>query len=174
VPVPGFVRHVPVESTADMAAAVADALPAADATIMAAAPADFRPAQVASAKIKRAGAVLALPLEPTPDILASTRDRRRPGAVLVGFALETNDGEANARAKLAAKALDLIVLNDATESGAGFGVDTNRVTLLGADGSREALALLPKGEVADAILDRVERLLAERGGSNGRANGARA
>ncbi len=162
VAVPGFLRHVAVASTADMAAAVADALPEADATIMAAAPADFRPSEVAADKIKRAGADLTLALVPTPDILATTRARRRPGAVVVGFALETTDGEAHARAKLAAKSLDLIVLNDATEPGAGFGVDTNRVTLLGADGSRDALPLMPKRDVADAILDRVAALLAAR------------
>jgi len=162
VPVPEFVAHVPVESTADMADAVAAALPSADVAIMAAAPADFRAAAVAPEKIKRTAGDLALTLAPTPDILASTRARRRPGAVIVGFALETSDGETHARAKLASKALDLIVLNDATEPGAGFGVDTNRVTLLGADGSREALALMPKSDVADAILDRVERLLVMR------------
>ena len=171
VPVPGFVGHVAVESTAEMAEAVGNALPAADVAIMAAAPADFRPAAVAPAKIKRAGATLALSLESTPDILASTRDRRRPGAVVVGFALETTDGESNARAKLASKSLDLIVLNDAAEPGAGFGVDTNRVTLLGADGSREPLALMPKRDVADAILDRVERLVAARTATNGSGNG---
>ena len=79
--------------------------------------------------------------------------------MIVGFALETTDLEANARKKLASKGLDLIVLNDATEPGAGFGVDTNRVTFLTPDGAVEPQALLPKGEVADAILDRVEALL---------------
>ena len=72
--------------------------------------------------------------------------------MVVGFALETTDTDANARRKLAAKDLDLVVLNDATEAGAGFGVDTNRVTLIGRDGAAEALPLLPKAEVADAIL----------------------
>ena len=83
--------------------------------------------------------------------------------MVVGFALETTDTDANARRKLAAKDLDLVVLNDATEAGAGFGVDTNRVTLIARDGAAEALPLLPKGEVADAILDRVDALLAARG-----------
>jgi phosphopantothenoylcysteine decarboxylase/phosphopantothenate--cysteine ligase len=132
---------------------------------MAAAPADFRPAAVAAHKMKRGGGGLTLALEPTPDILASTRDRRRPGAVVVGFALETQDLDANARRKLAAKELDLVVLNDATEAGAGFGVDTNRVTLIARDGGSEALALLPKAAVADAILDRVDALLAARAGA---------
>lgn len=163
VPVPDFVTHVAVESTAEMADAVAAALPSADVAIMAAAPADFRAAEVASEKIKRGADGVTIRFASTPDILASTRARRRPGAVIVGFALETSDGEAHARGKLVTKALDLIVLNNATELGAGFAVDTNRVTLLDADGSREALALMPKRDVADAILDRVERLLIARG-----------
>ena len=163
VAVPEFVTHVPVESAAEMAHAVEAELPSAHVTIMAAAPADFHVAAVATEKIKRRGDALTLELVPTADILASTRAARRPGAVVVGFALETSDGEAHARAKLASKSLDLIVLNDATEPGAGFGVDTNRVTILGVDGTREALMLMPKPDVADAILDRVERLLAARG-----------
>jgi phosphopantothenoylcysteine decarboxylase/phosphopantothenate--cysteine ligase len=156
VPAPAGARVVSVESTQEMADAVAAALPESDALIMAAAPADFRAERVAEQKIKRGAGTPALSLAPTADILATTRDRRRPGAVVVGFALETTDTMANARAKLAAKGLDLVVLNDATEPGAGFGVDTNRVTILGADGSEEALPLLPKTDVADAILDRVE------------------
>ena len=78
--------------------------------------------------------------------------------VTVGFALETNDVISNGRAKLDAKDLDLLVANDATEKGAGFSVDTNRVTILSRDGTDEVLPLLPKAEVADAILDRVARL----------------
>jgi phosphopantothenoylcysteine decarboxylase/phosphopantothenate--cysteine ligase len=79
--------------------------------------------------------------------------------VIVGFALETNDVIENGRSKLASKDLDMIVVNDATESGAGFGVDTNRVTLLLRDGKQEVLPLMSKSDVADAILDRVERLI---------------
>jgi phosphopantothenoylcysteine decarboxylase/phosphopantothenate--cysteine ligase len=159
VPVPQGVRVTAVETTDEMAAAVAAELPAADVLVMAAAPADFRPAAVAPQKLKRAAGVPPLELAPTADILAGTRGLRREGAVIVGFALETTDLEANARRKLAAKELDLIVLNDATEPGAGFGVDTNRVTLLRRDGDAESLPLLAKADVADAILDRVERLL---------------
>jgi phosphopantothenoylcysteine decarboxylase/phosphopantothenate--cysteine ligase len=160
VATPEGVRVVPVETTADMQQSVAAELPAADVLVMAAAPADFRPAEVAGEKIKRGDGARTIALEPTPDILASTRAQRRPGAVVVGFALETTDAEANARRKLAAKELDLVVLNDANEPGAGFGVDTNRVTIFGRDGTREALAVMPKVAVADAILDRVEALLA--------------
>lgn len=163
---PVGVRVSRVETTQQMAAAVAAELPQADVLVMAAAPADFRPASVAEQKLKRGDGGRTLELAPTADILAATRALRREGAVVVGFALETTDLEANARKKLASKDLDLIVLNDATEPGAGFGVDTNRVTLLARDGSVDALPLLPKGEVADAILDRAERLL------DARASGA--
>lgn len=151
------VRHV--ESTEDMALAVRDALASADALLMAAAPADFRPAVVATSKIKKASRPAALALENTPDILMSTRGARRPGAVVVGFALETDDVIANAAGKLAEKGLDMIVVNDAREEGAGFGVDTNRVTILAHGAAPEALPLLPKTAVADLILDRVEELL---------------
>jgi phosphopantothenoylcysteine decarboxylase/phosphopantothenate--cysteine ligase len=149
----------PVESTDEMAAAIERLLPESDVLVMAAAPADFRPAGPASEKIKRSAAPPALTLQPTADILVTTKRARRPGAVVVGFALETTDAVASGRRKLAAKDLDMIVVNDATEPGAGFGVDTNRVTLLMRNGDEERLALMAKTEVADAILDRVERLI---------------
>jgi phosphopantothenoylcysteine decarboxylase / phosphopantothenate---cysteine ligase len=142
-----------------MCGAVSEALPSADALIMAAAPADFGAAAPAAEKIKKRDAPSHLDLSPTPDILLATRGQRRPGTIIVGFALETTDVLSNAREKLAAKALDLVVVNDATESGAGFGVDTNRVTLLGADGTAEEVPLMRKDGVADAILDRIEALL---------------
>ena len=162
VPAPVAVATRNVETTEEMAAAVERELAHADALIMAAAPADFRAAEPASSKIKKRSAPKTVALAPTPDILASTRNARRNGAVIVGFALETEDALRSGREKLEAKALDLIVVNDAREAGAGFGVDTNRVTLLGRDGREEALPLLSKDEVADAILDRVEKLLRER------------
>ena len=147
-----------VESTEDMAHAVAELIAKADVLIMAAAPADFRPAIVAKSKIKKGKAAPVLELENTTDILRATIAKRRKTAIVVGFALETDDVVANARKKLTDKMLDLIVLNDATEPGAGFGVDTNRVTLIDRAGAEEVLPLLSKAEVADAILDRVERL----------------
>lgn len=162
VPPPVGVTVRPVETTADMAAAVGHSLPDADVLVMAAAPADFRPAEPAARKIKKGSGTSTLALEPTADILLSTAGARRPGAVIVGFALETNDALTAGRDKLAAKSLDLIVVNDATEPGAGFSVDTNRVTLLSPGGAEERLELMPKTEVADAILDRVEALLDER------------
>lgn len=158
-PPPG-VKTVPVETTEQMRDAVATALARADVLVMAAAPSDFRPAEVAPRKIKKSAAPDALALRSTDDILTSTTATRRPDAVVVGFALETNDLLDGARAKLTGKRLDLVVANDATESGAGFGGDTNRVTLLDAKGVAEALPLMSKADVADAILDRVEQLSA--------------
>lgn len=157
-PMPPGASVTRVESTEEMAAAVRRLLPDADALVMAAAPADFRAAEPDERKIKKAAGVESIPLALAPDILASTRDARRAGAVIVGFALETDDLLANGRAKLVAKGLDIVVANHATEPGAGFGVDTNRVTFVTAHGE-EPLPLMPKGDVADAILDRVETLL---------------
>ena len=156
-PPPGPVLHS-VESTEDMARAVEALTPDAEILIMAAAPSDFRPGSVADRKIKKGKGAPVLTLEHTTDILRSMSAKRRNGAIVVGFALETHDAIDNARDKLREKDLDLIVVNDATEEGAGFGVDTNRVTLLHRDGKTEVLPLQSKTDVADAILDRVERL----------------
>jgi phosphopantothenoylcysteine decarboxylase/phosphopantothenate--cysteine ligase len=150
-------RLVSVETTEQMAGAVRDALATADALIMAAAPADFRARAVAGQKIKKGASAPSLEFEFTTDILTATRDARRPDCVVVGFALETEQLEAGAKSKLVSKGLDLVVANR-VEDGAGFGSDTNRVTLLGRDGTREELPLQGKGEVADAILDRVAGL----------------
>ena len=159
VPVPPGVRVVHVETTSQMRDAVARELPAADMLLMAAAPADYRAAAPAPQKIKKGGGATMMELAENPDILKDTIAARKPGAIAVGFALETQDTERHAKEKLAAKQLDMVVANDATEEGAGFGGDTNRVTLIARDGSVAPLPLMTKGEVADAILDRVERLL---------------
>ena len=156
---PTGVTHVPVETTEDMRAAVAAALPTADALVMAAAPADFRPASPASQKLKKGASPPQLGLEHTADILRTTRATRPERCVVVGFALETERALEHARGKLESKGLDMIVVNDATENGAGFAVDTNRVTILNRDGSAESLPLMTKHDVADAILDRVEVLV---------------
>ena len=148
-----------IETTAEMRDAVSAALPETDVLIMAAAPADYRPADPADAKRPRQAGGLVVELCPTPDILATTRERRKPGSVIVGFALETGDAEAKARDKLARKGLDLIVVNDALEPGAGFEVDTNHVTVLDPFGGRWTLLLADKSEVAEGILDRVEARL---------------
>jgi phosphopantothenoylcysteine decarboxylase/phosphopantothenate--cysteine ligase len=159
---PVGVTHVAVQSTAEMRDAVASRIGEADVVVMSAAPADYQPSERAPGKLKKTGGPRSLTLTETPDILVSTRDLRRAGAVIVGFALETDDLLANARKKLASKELDMIVLNSANEPGAGFGVDTNRVTILTRGGAEpEELPLLDKRDVADAILDRVEGLLDE-------------
>ena len=152
-------RVVSVETTEDMLDAVRSAIPDADVLVMAAAPADFRASTVATSKVKKSKAPDNIPLETTPDILRETITARPPGMITVGFALETDDVLQNGAAKLEEKKLDLIVTNDAREPGAGFTVDTNRVTMIARDGTRTDLPLLPKTEVADAILDRVVELL---------------
>ena len=159
---PHDVRVVHVESTEEMRDAVRAEMAGADVVVMAAAPADFRPASAADSKIKKATRPDSIPLTNTDDILVTTRDARKKGAVMVGFALETNDVIAHAKEKLAAKALDLIVVNDARETGAGFGVDTNRVTILSPNAEPAVLPLLSKADTADAILDRVQELLSGR------------
>jgi phosphopantothenoylcysteine decarboxylase/phosphopantothenate--cysteine ligase len=146
-----------------MAEAVLAASAEADVLLMAAAVADFRPADVAEHKIKKTGAEPPeVHLEKTVDILSAVAERKaqtgRP-SVVVGFAAESQDLIANARAKVNAKRLDYIVANDISARDAGFAVDTNRVTIVDAGGGTEALPLLTKTEVAEVVLERVERLL---------------
>lgn len=155
-----------VESAEEMRAAVAEALPSAEVLVMSAAVADFRPADPAGEKLKKeAGGVPEIRLEKTADVLASTRELRPAGCVVVGFALETVDAVGNGRRKLEAKGLDLLVVNDAREPGAGFEVETNRVTFLQPGRDDEALPLMPKSEVADHILDRVVEIAGAKRGS---------
>ena len=155
---PAGVERVSVESSADLCEAVLARGEWADIVIQAAAPADFRPVAAAGSKIKKTGAGMKLELENTTDIAAELGCRKRPGQVLVGFAAETDDVLANAREKLARKNCDMIVANDVSRSDAGFGVDTNAVTLITADGARE-LPLMRKREAADGILDGVAALM---------------
>ncbi len=153
------VRRVDVETAAEMHDAVRSLLPAADVLVMSAAVADFRPVSSAPEKIKKgAGAPPTIELESTADVLRSTRAERRPGAIIVGFALETENPLENARRKLVDKDLDILVLNDARGAGAGFEVVTNRVTILDRVGTTEELPLLMKEEVAERILRRVADL----------------
>lgn len=168
VSAPDGVAVVQVESTADLHAALQGLDGDFDALVMAAAVADFRPARQADAKLERS-AGLTLELESTPDLLAgiaaALRGRepqdRRP--VLVGFAAETGSLE-RAPAKLRRKGVDLLVANDVAEPGSGFGTDTNRVSILAVDGSRDDLPLMTKREVADRLLDRVVAALDARRG----------
>jgi phosphopantothenoylcysteine decarboxylase/phosphopantothenate--cysteine ligase len=155
------VRTVPVRTAEDMFRAVMDGLDEMDLLIMAAAVADFRPAQVAEQKIKKGSDELVLKLERTTDILAAVAEARQVGGrpkVVVGFAAETENLLANAANKLQRKHLDLIVANDVSSADSGFEVDKNRVTLLLPDGAQEAWPLLPKTEVAERILERIVAL----------------
>ncbi|MEN6548728.1 MAG: bifunctional phosphopantothenoylcysteine decarboxylase/phosphopantothenate--cysteine ligase CoaBC [Armatimonadia bacterium] len=158
LPAPAGVTLVSVTTNAEMKAAALQAVPGADAYISAAAPADYRPATVADHKLKK-GEPLQLELQQTEDILLAVGSQSRP-RVLVGFAAETGNAVETAFPKLQKKGLDLLVVNDVTEPGAGFAVETNRVTLLRRDGSNEALPLMSKQAVAAAILDEVKAILA--------------
>jgi len=152
---PAGIKIVDVRTTEDMLSAVQSTVKKADALIMAAAPADFRPIEASPAKIKRQGVDrLTLELEKTPDILATIKG----SFVRVGFAAESHDVVANAGDKVKRKSLDLIVANDITEKDCGFGTDTNRVIIIDDKGKVENLPLLPKDEVAHRILDRIINL----------------
>lgn len=153
------VKRTDVVSAAQMAEACKLKAAASDVVIMSAAVADYRPANPATSKIKKKDSALSIALEPTEDILAWMGAHKPNGQVLVGFALETDDAVNHAQGKLERKNLDLIVLNSLQDAGAGFGHDTNKVTLIGKGTKAEALPLLSKAEVARAILDRIETLL---------------
>ena len=157
LPEPYAVRVLPVRQAAEMRDAVLAECADADAVIMAAAVADYQPAEEVGQKIKRRQKGLSLSLVRTPDILAEIG--RRAGLVKVGFAAETEDLVSNAQGKITKKGLDLIVANDVSAEGSGFGADTNEVVLIDADGGRDAPGLLPKYEVGHRILDRVKALL---------------
>jgi phosphopantothenoylcysteine decarboxylase/phosphopantothenate--cysteine ligase len=162
LPTPVGALEVLVHTAAEMKDAIFIAAIQCDLLLMAAAVADFRPAQAAQQKIKKGGGGLTLELEPTEDILLALAGRRSAGGmprVVVGFAAESQDLEQNAAKKLAAKKLDMIVANDISAADAGFAVDTNRVTLLYADGRREELPLQSKAEVAEEVIQRVIVLL---------------
>lgn len=155
LPAPAGIDVVRVETAAEMEQAVLSRSDDADVIVMAAAVADFRPAAVASSKIKKAGGVPELVLEPTPDILASLGAHRRDDQTLVGFAAETHDLRTNAADKLARKGIDLIVANDVSAPGVGFEHDTNAVVILGVDGGVHEVPLTDKRAIARAILDAV-------------------
>ena len=141
-----------VRSTLDMQRAVAALFDGVDAAILAAAPADYRVAQIAEHKIKRSGDALSIDLVENPDIAAGLGARKQ-GRTLVIFAMETEKGVQRAREKLARKGGDLVVLNMLRDEGAGFGVDTNRVTFIDTAGGEEVLPLMSKLALADRILD---------------------
>jgi len=161
LPDPTGVRTIRVEAAEDMAQAVLDLHGDSELLIFAAAVADYRPQDPKLRKVKRsvAGEELVLHLEPTLDIARSTLEGRMPGAIALGFALETEDLRENATRKLKEKGFHLIAANPALEDDAGFDVDTNRVTILDREGGVEELPILSKDEVAERLLDRLTRLL---------------
>lgn len=165
---PWGVDVVPVETAQEMFDAVAGLVGSADVAVFAAAVSDFRPSDVREKKVKRSeeGDTLSVDFQANPDVARDTRGARKQGSVTVGFALETHDMLEHAQRKLQSKGFDLLVANDATEEGAGFGVSTNRVTILGVGHDPEVLPLLSKDEVAERLLDRVSGSTAsEAGGS---------
>jgi phosphopantothenoylcysteine decarboxylase/phosphopantothenate--cysteine ligase len=163
-PMPANVERIDVVSARQMAEAVHSHVSKADAVVMSAAVADFSPAEVAAEKVKKTDAALELPLEPTEDILATLGARRAAAAslrpLLVGFAMETSQLLPRAKEKLERKGLDLLVANDLTVEGAGFGTETNVVSILHRHGGVDSLPKMDKEAVAGAILDRVVALLA--------------
>ena len=148
-----FTTDVPVTTAQQMYEAVTSRFDATDVLIMAAAVADYRPAAVANDKIKKKDGDMSIPLERTPDILG-TIGPKKTHQFLCGFSMETRDLVENSSAKLTKKNLDMVVANNLKVAGAGFGVDTNVVTLITPDGTRE-LPLMSKADVADAILDEI-------------------
>ena len=155
LPDPTGVEVIHVQTARQMKEAVAKAVSKADALIMAAAVADYQPKSAARSKIKKDAATLSLELVRTSDILTEVQGN----FIRVGFAAESEDVVANARQKLDKKKLDLIVANDITSAESGFGVDTNKVTIIDKNGKAENLPLLTKREVADRILDKVVELI---------------
>ena len=145
-----------VESAREMYAAATEVFPACQGAILSAAVADYRAAEQADHKLKKQGDEgMTLRLVQNPDILATLGTMKRDGQRLVGFALETDNELQNAEGKLRRKNLDFIVMNSLRDAGAGFGVDTNKVTILGADGSRKESPLMTKTEIARLIVNTV-------------------
>ena len=154
-PVPG-VKTLPVVSAKEMFEAVKQTLPETDILIKAAAVADYRPASIAEDKLKKTDGAMSIPLERTDDILGWVAQNRHPGLFVCGFSMETRDMVANSQRKLQKKHLDMIVANNLKVAGAGFGVDTNVVTILTPDGIQE-LPLMGKDQVAGRLLDEILR-----------------
>jgi phosphopantothenoylcysteine decarboxylase/phosphopantothenate--cysteine ligase len=172
LPDPAGVLRVDVESAREMAAAVFERAPRADVVVMTAAVADYRPAEVARTKIKREGRDgLQLSLVPNPDILAALAEQA-PAALRIGFAAETDRVRENAQRKLAAKRVDLLVVNDVSRTDIGFGADDNELTVLRPGREPIELGKHSKALLADALLDLVREELAERRrGANDRQRG---
>jgi phosphopantothenoylcysteine decarboxylase / phosphopantothenate---cysteine ligase len=164
LPTPTGATRINVRTAQEMLEAVLEHVSDADVLIMAAAVADFRPASPAGSKLKKEGGIPKILLEKTPDILAAVaqiKPKTNYPQVSVGFAAESNNLLENAKAKLRAKKLDLIVANDITAEGSGFAVDTNQVSILDTSGAVQALPKMTKSEVAKIVIERVIGLLAD-------------
>lgn len=149
-----LIHRTDVESAREMYAAATSLFGSCQAAILSAAVADYRPEQAADHKLKKQGSKgMTLTLVQNPDILATLGKMKQPSQRLIGFALETDNEEHNARVKLEKKNLDYIVLNSLRDAGAGFGVDTNRVTIIGRDGTTYSTPLMSKSQVADEIIN---------------------
>lgn len=153
------IRTTRVQTAQEMYQACLDIFPAARISVLAAAVADFRPARVATEKIKKADAALSITLESTPDIAASLGRIKQPNQLIVGFALETENELENARGKLSRKNFDFIVLNSLKDPGAGFNHDTNKITIVHRDGRTDAFDLQSKTEAAVNIVQAILGIL---------------
>jgi phosphopantothenoylcysteine decarboxylase/phosphopantothenate--cysteine ligase len=168
-PPPG-VEVVPVGTAAELAAACRERFADCDVLLMAAAVADFRPRDPVDHKLKKDAGPPDVKLEPTEDVLSALAQVRRPDQVLVGFAAEHGaDAVAYGRGKMERKALDAIVINDVSRAGIGFDATDNEVTLLLAEGGERRLARSSKEDIADGVLDEVEKLLVPSKESDDRA-----
>lgn len=158
LPAPAGVKRVDVESAREMYNVATACFPDTDIAVMCAAVADFAPAQTAVSKIKRGTDGMTLQLVPNPDIAAALGKMKKPGQILAGFALESDNEEANARHKLEKKNLDFIVLNSLADKGACFGGDNNKVTVISRSGDIKACPMKSKGEVAEDIVTYISEM----------------
>ena len=156
LPVPRGITFIPVSSAVEMRDAVMEHLETATVVIKAAAVADYRPSVRSDSKIKKQDGELVIRLERNPDIIAEI-GKKKGNRILIGFAVETENLIENARAKLVDKNMDIIVANDVTKEGAGFGYDTNIIKIMGIDGETEDMPLMSKMDAADRILDRIKK-----------------
>lgn len=162
LPSPAGLERIDVESAEEMLRACRNAFARCDVFIASAAVGDYRPANPQDQKIKKGPSTLSLKLKKTPDILKTLGQHKKNGQILVGFAAETGGVVANATKKLKQKALDLMVANDVSRNGLGFGSERNQITLIDKEGNTQTLPPMPKTQIATQILDRIERLLKTR------------
>lgn len=153
------IQVIHTETALDMLEASISIFPEADVFIGAAAVADYTPAYPANQKLKKAEGITPIQLKATGDILAALGNQKKPNQLLIGFALETHEGEKHAREKMAAKNLDAIILNDMTQHGAGFGYDTNQVTIFGPGNKMQSFELKSKKSVAEDIIQHIMTMM---------------